>query len=73
MVERCLPPIWVVYDHPKDYPDHYIARRWDGIIGTDDILKDAKLEVIQQELELKGLVKLMPNEGDDPRILECWI
>lgn len=21
---------WVIYDHPADYPDHYVVRCWWG-------------------------------------------
>jgi len=68
-----LPPIWVVYDHPKDFPDHFIAKRWDGLKPTDDIVRSTDLDFIQQKMEMMGLIKLMPNEGDDPCILEMWI
>ena len=26
-------PMWVVYDHPSDYPETYIARQW--LVGPD--------------------------------------
>lgn len=66
-------PIWVVYDHPSDYPDTYVARMFNLDKPTDDLLIDADLEKIRDALEGMGLVKLMPMPGDDPVIIETWV
>jgi hypothetical protein len=71
--------IWTVYKHPKDYPDKYVARRFDvdgrgkvrpsdSVIITDGL--DQLRDVLQHELHL---VKLMRNEEDDPVIVETWL
>ena len=70
--------MWVVYDHPTDYPDKFVARRFDvdrdepkpsaSIIITDDL--DKLRDMLQLEL---GLVKLMRSERDDPKIVETWL
>ena len=69
--------VWTVYDHPKDYPDRYVARLFEvdgngphatGIITTSETLED-----LQDELEALGLVRLMRLPEDDPVILETWL
>lgn len=66
--------IWVVYDHPDDYPDNFVARCWIGEEMTESVIVSTDLEKIRDVLELEmGLVKLMPMEGDDPKILETWL
>ncbi len=68
--------LWVIYQHPKDYPDGYVVRRWkigDGRVIPDpafsraDSLGDARMRVPD------GLVRLPPQPGDDPVIAETWI
>jgi hypothetical protein len=68
--------IWTVYDRPKDYPDGYIARRFETGGGkttaTEDTIK-GKLEEIRQALERAGLVNICRQVGDEPQIVESWI
>ena len=66
-------PIWVVYDHPKDFPNNYVARLWIGEKLTGDMMIAPDIDMLRDELERRGLVKLMPQEGDDPVILETWL
>lgn len=68
-----LPPIWVVYDHPKDYPKHYVARYWNGWEKTDEIMLSFKLELLQLDLSSMGLVQLSRSDKDDPCIVEVWL
>jgi hypothetical protein len=65
--------IWVVYDHPKDYPNNYVAREWRGEAATGNYMVCPDLELLRGELINMGLVKLMPMDGDDPVILETWL
>lgn len=69
--------MWVVYDHPKDFPFGYMARRWEIRAGqsepTDETMASTMLGEIRARLEQKGLAKLARNEGDDPCILETWL
>jgi hypothetical protein len=66
-------PIWVVYDHPSDLPDHYVARLWRGAQTTSVAIIDTDLERLRETLERMGLVHLDRMEGDDPAILETWL
>lgn len=70
-------PLWVVYDHPKDFPDQYVARQHVvGIAGqqpTDRTMAHADIESIRTALRNLGLVRLNRHPTDDPVILEVWL
>jgi hypothetical protein len=64
--------LWVIYDHPSDYPNHYVVRRWVGSFpdeecGLFERLADARRHVPP------GSVKIEPADNDDPKILEIWL
>lgn len=71
-------PIWVVYDHPRDYPHEYVARmqvaeRDGSITITNEAIASRSLDLLRMELEGRGLTCLQRMEGDDPVIVETWI
>jgi hypothetical protein len=67
--------MWSVYDHPKDQPNHFVARLWligDGkLIPTNDMFIADTLEEVRSLLP-PGLVCVPRDPGDDPVILETW-
>lgn len=69
--------IWTIYDHPRDFPDAYVARRAEigaGVVGhTSDTVTDQDLEKIRAEFRQRGLVRLPRAESDDPVIVEVWL
>jgi hypothetical protein len=74
--DRAALPMWVIYDHPADYPDAYVARKWLTLPKqrpTNELLVATDLEVIRTELEARGLVCLARQDGDTPIIIETWI
>jgi hypothetical protein len=70
-------PMWTVYDHPGDFPDCYVARKFmafaHGAVATDDIIACEDLTAIREVLAVKGLTPLMRNHDDDPKIIETWV
>jgi len=69
-------PQFVVYDHPADAPDLYIARLWVSLpeptpcalaVGFRDL---DKLRLYMVQL---GLTQLDRLDADDPKIVETWI
>lgn len=70
--------IWTIYDHPLDYPDHYVARKWligrkyDEPEATDEILLDTDLEALRKKLP-PWLYCMPKQEGDDSIVIECWL
>ena len=68
------PLLYVVYDHPLDFPEWYVCRIWIGSLPSHDVLMKSKtLEAIQIELTSRGLYNLGRHAQDDQRIAEVWI
>jgi hypothetical protein len=67
---------WVIYAHPRDYPDKYVMRRWDisgsVMIATDETAFANTLAEIR-ECVPQGLFRLERFENDDPCIVEVWL
>ena len=71
-------PIWVVYDHPADFPDAFVARQHiatgDGAGPTTAYITGDDLDAIRRFLQqLLGLVKRDRQPDDDPVIVETWL
>ena len=82
------PDIWVVYAMPADYPDRYVARRWErgGARPVDRAYWNSYVDLVATTdrliaLNLAELRKLIPADrgcfppphGADPVIAEVWI
>jgi hypothetical protein len=72
------PAMWTVYDHPLDYPEKFVARRWDvdanGLKPSASIIVASDLEILRDILQFElGLTMLMRSPEDDPKIVETWL
>lgn len=69
--------MWTIYDHPLDFPDEFVARRWEttaaGAFATSDVMRSKRIELIRQEMERRGLYRLERFDNDDPNIMEVWL
>lgn len=69
--------MWTVYDHPRDFPELFVARRWTitagGVERTDDVKGAHTLQTLQDELVDMGLTCVPRFVGDDPVIVEVWL
>ena len=71
--------IWTVYERPKDYPDKFVARRFDigseGAKPTASIIVTPDLQTLREILllELHLSVCLTRNAADEPHIVESWL
>jgi hypothetical protein len=69
--------MWTVYDHPKDFPKEYVARKFvvdqDGARPTDNIIVSTSLKYLRYRLMSRGLVALTRNLDDEPQIVETWL
>jgi len=70
--------MWTIYDHPSDWPDWYVARPYtigDGPepVPGDTVILERDLERLRDQMQRRGLVKLMRNEGDHPNVVETWL
>jgi hypothetical protein len=65
--------VWTVYDHPTDWPDYFVARRFEVDQPTGSLILNKALSELQQDLASRGLVRLERQPADDPVILETWL
>lgn len=70
--------VWVIYDHPKDFPAAYVARP--QFVMADNSVQACRaawtndnLDTLRNALAAAGLACLSRAPGDDPKILETWI
>lgn len=69
-------PMAVIYDHPKDFPDVYLCRIWEGAgcHPTNKALQKSSPEKLREDILAAGFTARFPREeGDDKVILETWI
>jgi len=69
-------PMWVVYDHPLDFPNAYLARLWLTLPkaeATSQYMACADLEPLRDQLASMGFVKLDRHDSDDAKIIETWV
>lgn len=71
---------WTVFDHPTDYPNECVARRWiarrDGSVEqTNDIFRSVSLNQLREVLqaEYPHLIPVPRMMRDDPTIVEVWL
>ncbi len=66
--------IWVIYDHPIDYSDCFVARKFLNNKPTLETIKSKSLESIRQQLRDRGLMQLPRDEGDGIfSMVEYWL
>jgi hypothetical protein len=69
-----FPPMWTIYDHPRDYPDHFAVRCWYGLTPEDSVTHWVTLhEARQYIIDQGGSVPLERFALDDPVIVEVWL
>jgi hypothetical protein len=66
-------PIWTVYDHPTDLPCCFVARMFRFERPTTVVMIEPTLDALRDRLAALGLVPLMRDSTDDPKIVETWI
>jgi hypothetical protein len=66
---------WVIYEHPLDYPNRCVVRRWNLTEpGPVEFIGETVEEVREQLLAARpDLIKLSTDERDDPVIAEVWL
>lgn len=70
-------PMYVLYDHPKDYPDYYVVRRWKSREGLEPdpqpFLWRKDLEQVHKNMARMGLVFIPRDPTDDPVIMGTYL
>lgn len=77
MRERDALAIWTIYARPRDYPDHFVARKFlvgpnNQPLATQDMFVADSVEEVRALLP-PGLVCLARSPSDDLRIVESWL
>ena len=67
---------WTIYDHPRDYPDHFVVRRCS--ITREGLKPDPQAHLATsledaRRLIPEGLYRMPRFADDDPVIVEVWI
>jgi hypothetical protein len=69
--------MWIVYDHPTDFPTEFVARRHEIVRGgsrpTDEAMASHSLDSLREALVGRGLTCLSRSPHDDPKIVETWL
>jgi hypothetical protein len=70
--------MWTVYKHPTDYPDKYVARRFDvdasGPKPSASIIVAADLKTLRATLrDEMHLTCLSRDPSDEVQIVETWL
>ena len=67
-------PLYVVYDHPKDFPPGFVVRRWLNDTPTEEaLLFKTLLEARDFASDKGGRACLARFDEDDPVIVEVWM
>ena len=67
--------LWVLYDHPKDFPSEWVLRRWFVYQGRTEVEIDC-IHGSDRDL-VSGMIpaaaiQIGPSKFDDPVIAEVW-
>ena len=75
MSDECL-MVYAVYYKPKDYPNGYIARRYEirpnEARPSEDAFHSNSLEGIREQMP-EGLFCLARTPNDHPSVVEVWL
>ena len=69
---------YTIYDHPLDFPDHFVVRAWLIVSGmlepqaTDEHYLCDTLDKAREAIP-EGFVRIQRDFGDDPKIVETWV
>jgi hypothetical protein len=69
--------IWTLYDHPADFPDCFVMRRFAVGPGyaraTDQVFRCENIERLRELARRMGLHCIPHSPNDDPNIVESWL
>lgn len=70
--------IFAIYDHPTDYPDHFVVREYlisnDNVTPLENIyMKALTLKQIQEEFDKTIYVFCNRSANDDEKIIGIYI
>lgn len=67
-------PAIVVYDHPSDYPDNYVAILFEDAEATEIVIIKDDVDEIQQDIRENTDMMFFPRRTEDrPYIVGIWM
>lgn len=70
--ESRQPVIFVIYDHPTDYPHHVVVRPWHGLAPSRHVILADTPGLARAALP-PGLIAIAPHPDDDPKIIGIYL
>lgn len=64
--------IFTIYERPRDFPEHFVIRRWFTDQATQDYELAPSLDEVRELVPQSADVCLPRCECDDPCIVETW-
>lgn len=68
--------MWVIYDHPKDFPQGFIARQFfigpRVLLASDETKTGETLDAVRRQLPT-GLYNVGRHDRDDAVVVETWV
>ena len=71
--------MWTVYEHPKDCPGEYVARKFviteDVYRSSNELISSRSLTDVRNVLRslYPGLIQLKRPPDDEPHVVEVWL
>lgn len=71
--------LYTIYDHPIDFPDHFVVRAYFIYSGNTEPVPDRfvklykDLESARERLRQMGLYRIPRDPSDKQAIVETWI
>jgi hypothetical protein len=74
--------LWTIYDHPDDYPESFVARRFEVTAPDDwpataeataDVIESASLAPLREGMVERGLTVIPRSPEDQSNIVESWL
>ena len=65
-------PLIMIYEHPEDYPDCYVARVFNEDKPTNICAIAKTYEELREKWCLSGWAMVSNHRDDDPSVYEIW-
>jgi hypothetical protein len=70
--------VYIIYDHPNDYPNEYVVRRRERARYKEIVFKSENIDAVREHLSQLFLKMdidpmIFKVSGPDPKILEEWV
>jgi hypothetical protein len=79
MMDRRPLVIWTIYNRPTDFPDCFVARKFECRAGareavpTSDVIRALALDDIRWWMLDQGLACITRAPTDPPQVVESWL